>query len=435
MTDALSTRAAVALVTVMRAIIRFLRRRARLPLVRLVLQHWVDHRRTLRQGLLALTFSGGVGLVAGLVLGAMEGILEALPGLLVLVPAAIGMRGAVFGALGARLGTGMLLGQFELTLSRRSFVGQNVEAAVVLTVASSAVAGVLAWVIAALFGVRSIGLLDLVTISTLGGIVASVFVLAGVVVLARTAFTRSWDMDAIGSPLITATGDMVTLPGLALAALVLEVPFAGPVLGVVSLALAVAALVHGVGRAPEPVQRVVAESLAVLGYAAVVNVLAGTVLETRIERLLTSPALLVLIPPFIASCGSVGGIVAARLGSDLHLGLIRPRVVPEPLARLELSFTMILSALAFTVVGITGHVGAVVTGLTSPGLGPMVAVSLLGGAFASVLTILVSYSAASATYRLGRDPDNYSIPIVTATMDLLGVLCLVAAISIIGVGR
>lgn len=433
MIDSLPARVAVALTTAVRALIRFLQRRAKLPLVRQVLQHWIDHRRTLRQGLLALTFSGGVGLVAGLMLGAMEGILEELPGLLVLVPAAIGMRGAIFGALGARLGTGMLLGQYELTLKRRSFVGHNVEAAVVLTLASSAVAGVLAWAIAAMFGLRSIDLLSLVMISSLGGVLASAFVLAGVLVLARTAFTRSWDMDAIGSPLITATGDMVTLPGLVVAALVLNVPFAGAVLGVLFLALALAAVVHGVSRAPEPVRRVVGDSLAVLGYAAVVNVLAGTVLETRIDSLLTSPALLVLIPPFIASCGSVGGILAARLGSDLHLGLISPRVVPEPLARLELSFTIVLSALAFTVVGVTGHFGAVATGLTSPGLGRMVAISLLGGVFASVLIMMVSYSAASTTYRLGRDPDNYSIPIVTATMDLLGVLCLVAAISMIGV--
>lgn len=434
MIDSLPARVAVALTTAVRALIRFLQHRAKLPVVRQILQHWLDNRRTLRQGLLALTLSGGVGLGAGLVLGSMEGILEELPGLLVLVPAAIGMRGAIFGALGARLGTGMLLGQFELTRKRRSFVGENVESAVVLTLASSAAAGILARATSAMFGLPSIDLLSLVMISMLGGVLASAFVLVGVLFLARTAFTRSWDMDAIGSPLITATGDMVTLPALVVATLLLKIPFVGAVLGAVFLLLAIGAVVYGIQRAPTAVRRVVADSLPVLAYAAVVDVLAGVVLETRIERLLTSPALLVLIPPFIANCGSVGGILAARLGSDLHLGLISPRVWPEHLARLELSFTVILSALAFTFVGLTGHFGAIATGLSSPGLGRMIAISLIGGGLAAALLMIVSYTAASATYRFGRDPDNYGIPIVTATMDLLGVLCLVAAISIIGVG-
>lgn len=434
MANSLLSRVAVALVAAVRALIRSLQRHARLPLVREVLQHWVEHRRTLRQGVLALGLSGGVGLAAGLVLGSMESLLAELPGLLVLVPAAIGMRGAIFGALGARLGTGMLLGQFEITRKRRSFVGENVEAAIVLTVASSAVAALLARATAGIFGLPSISLLSLVTISMLGGLLSSFFVLIGVLYLARTAFNRSWDMDAVGSPLITATGDIVTLPALALAAFALRVPYVEQVLGVLFLLLAAAALVHGLTRALPTAKRVIAQSLGVLLYASVVDILAGTVLETRAESLIQSPALLVLIPPFIANCGSVGGILSARLGSDLHLGLISPRAIPERLAGLELSFTLIFSGIAFTTVGLMGHLGAVVTGLSSPGLGAMVGISVLGGAMASVLLMIVSYSTASATYRLGRDPDNYGIPIVTATMDLLGVLCLVAAISIMGAG-
>ena len=58
----------------------------------------------LRQALAALLVSSGGDLLAGLTLGAITGTLEDLPGLLVLVPAAIGMRGNIFGALGSRLG-------------------------------------------------------------------------------------------------------------------------------------------------------------------------------------------------------------------------------------------------------------------------------------------------------------------------------------------
>jgi len=65
---------------------------------------WRSEQHTLRQGFVALFISSGGDLLAGLALGSMTHTLTTLPGLLVLVPAAIGMRGNIFGALGSRLG-------------------------------------------------------------------------------------------------------------------------------------------------------------------------------------------------------------------------------------------------------------------------------------------------------------------------------------------
>jgi mgtE-like transporter len=77
---------------------------------------WRSERHTLRQGFVALFISSGGDLLAGLALASMTGTLLRLPGLLVLVPAAIGMRGNIFGALGSRLGTSIHAGTFEPTL-------------------------------------------------------------------------------------------------------------------------------------------------------------------------------------------------------------------------------------------------------------------------------------------------------------------------------
>ena len=72
---------------------------------RTVWAYWRAERRTLRQGLVALVLSTLAGFVAGLTLAHLTGTLDRLPGLLVLIPAAVGMRGTIFGAIGARLGT------------------------------------------------------------------------------------------------------------------------------------------------------------------------------------------------------------------------------------------------------------------------------------------------------------------------------------------
>ena len=86
-----------------------------------------------RAGFVALLLSSGGDLLAGLTLGSITGTLEQLPGLLVLVPAAIGMRGNVFGALGSRLGTAIHSGTFPLSRRRDTLVGQNLAASLVLS--------------------------------------------------------------------------------------------------------------------------------------------------------------------------------------------------------------------------------------------------------------------------------------------------------------
>src|SRR5499427_10056535 len=86
-------------------------------------------------GFVALLASSGGDLLAGLTLGAITGTLESLPGLLVLVPAAIGMRGNIFGALGSRLGTSIHAGTFRLSRRKDTVVGQNILASTALTLA------------------------------------------------------------------------------------------------------------------------------------------------------------------------------------------------------------------------------------------------------------------------------------------------------------
>ena len=402
--------------------------------MRRILAHWSNERATLRQGVTALTICVTVTLFAGIILGAMEGVLEETPGLLVLVPSAIGMRGAIFGALAARLGTGMLTGQFTTSLRRGSFTAANVEAALLLSLITAVATAALAWGTSGLFGLETIDVLQLIIVSSVGALLASVVVLGVTLVLARTAQARSWDMDAIGTPVITATADISTLPALLLGVLLLGSAAVHIVLGGLLLVAAVGAVVLGLRNPSQLTRRVMRESLPVLSYAAVMGVLAGTVLETRLETLVTDPALLVAVPPFIASSGALGGILSARLSSHLHVGLIQPARAPDAPAALEGSLTLVLAVIGFTVVGLVTWIGASVFGITAPPAWQLVVALVAGGLLASVLLFFVAYYAATASYRFGLDPDNSSLPIVTSSMDFLGILCLVVGISLVGLG-
>jgi mgtE-like transporter len=165
-----------------------------------------------------------------------------------------------------------------------------------------------------------------------------------------------------------------------------------------------------------------------------VDVLAGVVVEARAEEQFSAAALLVLIPPFIANCGSLGGMLASRLASKLHVGQLDPRLLPGKLAVLDFSLITLLGVLAFTGVGVAGWLAAVIVpGVTPVGVVTTIAVVLLAGAFALPILAGTAYAAAAVSFRFGFDPDNHGIPIVTAMMDLTGVLCLLAAITLLGI--
>ncbi|HSK97547.1 MAG TPA: magnesium transporter [Euzebyales bacterium] len=381
-----------------------------------------------------MTICVTVTLFAGVILGAMDRVLEETPGLLVLVPSAIGMRGAIFGALAARLGTGMLTGQYTTDLRRGSFMAANIEAALLLSLITAVGTAAIAWGTSALFGLPTIDVLQLVIVSTTGAVVAGVIVLGITLLLARTAQARAWDMDAIGTPVVSASADISTLPALLLGVLLLGHPAVHIVVGGLLIIGAVAAAVIGL-RNPSPLtRRIMRESLPVLGYAGVMGVLAGTVLETRLDTLISDPALLVAVPPFMATSGALGGILSARLASHLHLGLVEPSRAPGGQALLEGSLSVLLGIAGFTVVGLGTWAGSALFGISAPAAWQLLVGLVCGGLLATALLFLVAYYAATASYRFGWDPDNYSIPIVTSSMDFLGILCLVVGISVVGLG-
>ncbi len=397
--------------------------------------YWAHEARSIRSGSTALAIGLAATIVAGVVLGSAEDELEAIPGLLALIPAAIGMRGSIFGALGSRLATGIHTGEFQPDLRRRSYLGRQIEATTILSFASATQAGLLAWIISLALGLRTVPLLDLVAISLVGGLLSSIVLFFVTVGMARRANRRSWNMDDVGAPVITATGDLVTLPALLVATLVLQRPALATTLGVVGLVTFVAGLTVGWRSSDPTIRRVVRESMVVLTIAVTIDVIAGVVVESRAHTQFGTAALLILLPPFIANCGSLGGMLSSRLASKLHLGQLQPRLFPGRVAALDVSLTTLLATLAFTGVGLAGWCAAVLVPTVTPlPLATTLGITLLAGLFALPVLATIAYLAATTSFRFGFDPDNHGIPVVTATMDLAGVICLVAAIAILGQG-
>jgi mgtE-like transporter len=401
--------------------------------LRRIFAYWRAERRTITQGFVALVIASFGSLIAGVTLGAITGTLEALPGLMVMLPAAIGMRGNIFGALGSRLGTSIHSGLYVPTREREGIVYQNVYAVTVLTLVVSLLLGVLAKTLSSALGITSISMIDFVVISVIGGVLSSVVVGAFTVSLSVRAHRQGWDLDSVAAPLVTAAGDAVTIPALFLATFLVGIPWVTPVIAAVVTVIAGYATLQGLRTDLPLARRILRESIPLLAVAGTIDILAGLFVQVRLDRFLIFPALLVLIPPFLEGAGALGGMLASRLASKLHLGVVTARGLPEPVAALDASIVVLFAIVDFTLIGIAADLAAALVGLKSPGALTVVGVSLLAGLIATTLAVVVAYYTAVATFRLGMDPDNHGIPMITSTMDLVGVLTIVIALLAFGI--
>ena len=163
-----------------------------------------------------------------------------------------------------------------------------------------------------------------------------------------------------------------------------------------------------------------------------ISVLAGRFEEVGLDPFLKYPALLVLVPPLLSLSGSLAGILAARLATKLHLGLLdASRFSLRPILD-DIGLVYGFSVSIFAILGFATLGVAHLAGLARPSVFVVVATALGAGLLATTFTNVVAYFGAFLTYRFSLDPDNFGIPLTAAVSDLLGAISLVVALFALG---
>lgn len=396
-----------------------------------------------RQAPLSLLFCSFTGLLAGIGLSLMTDMLQLLPGLMILIPPAIAMRGNIYSALVSRLGTSMHLGLFSPTLKKGSVLHQNAYASLLLTLILSVILGFLAKLVADAFAtpdVEYISLRGFILISVIGGLISGIILLGIAILVSITGYRRNWDLDNMSSPIITSAGDMITIPALFLAAIILlKSPMElVTMLSILFILAAVFCAVKGLKSNDAAVRRILMESIPMLFICGLLCTLAGIALDfARITSdgvslpLITIPALLIIIPPFLGESNALGGILSARLSSMLHIGTVVPKPFPDKLVSANFVVIYLLSVFVFSFVGVLAYVASILLGISTPSIFEMLSISLLGGILCTTFLNLASYYIAILSFKFGMDPDNDTIPLITSLTDVVGVLCLLFAMSVI----
>jgi mgtE-like transporter len=156
----------------------------------------------------------------------------------------------------------------------------------------------------------------------------------------------------------------------------------------------------------------------------------GLALGSFEATLVRYPSLLVLVPVTIGTAGNLGSVLAARLSTAFHLGLLSFHPTDEQLVGNAVA-TVLLSVSVFPVVGAGAWAFTWVGGEPRLAVTTVVTVALASGVALAAVTVAVTVSAAYAAYRLELNPDDVVIPVVTNVCDVLGVVVLVAVVQLL----
>ncbi|MBI4018891.1 MAG: magnesium transporter [Candidatus Aenigmarchaeota archaeon] len=156
--------------------------------------------------------SVGGGLIAGTILALYTDKLLLLPGMLVLIPGFLEMRGNISGSFSSRLTSGLFLGAIKPKNLWSSIVKGNLVASFIQALFISLSLGIIAFVFNYLiFGVSS---LQIIAIPVIAGAIANAIEIPLALFATFYLFRKGHDPNNVMGPLITSTGDVISIVSL-----------------------------------------------------------------------------------------------------------------------------------------------------------------------------------------------------------------------------
>lgn len=170
-----------------------------------------DAWRIYRESVIILFVSLAGGIFAGSVLGT-EGMVDAferIPGLLLLLPAFLATRGNVYGSFGARLSSGLHQGLIDPQLKLDQRLINAITASFINGITISVFIGFLSWSVTTIIRPEAgPSLLMLMGITLSAGLLTSVVMIVGLVMLVFGGYARGLDPDNLVGPIVTTLGDV-----------------------------------------------------------------------------------------------------------------------------------------------------------------------------------------------------------------------------------
>jgi len=151
------------------------------------------------------------GVIAGLIFSGMTSELEMIPGLIVIYPGVLGLRGNISSTLGSRLGSAIHMGLITDIDRNNPELTNNINGSLLLGFFMAVLLGLLGHFVTLALGFESAGAFKLILISVIAALTSGIILSAVAVLLAIGMFRFGFDPDNVVTPSIATIGDIVSM--------------------------------------------------------------------------------------------------------------------------------------------------------------------------------------------------------------------------------
>ncbi|AKB17944.1 MULTISPECIES: magnesium transporter [unclassified Methanosarcina] len=151
------------------------------------------------------------GVIAGIILSGMTSELEMIPGLIVIYPGLLGLRGNISSTLGSRLGSAIHMGLITDIDRNNPELTNNISGSLLLGFIMAIMLGFLGHFVTLALGFESAGAFKLILICVISALTSGVILSFVAVLLAIGMFRFGFDPDNVVTPSIATIGDIVSM--------------------------------------------------------------------------------------------------------------------------------------------------------------------------------------------------------------------------------
>ncbi len=156
-----------------------------------------------------------VELLTGSFLVSMEKELLVVPGLAIMLPGILDLRGNISSTLASRLGSALHMGWMRPKAKFSGEAKENIIASITLSLTMNIITASVAFAVAVLLGMKAdLGKLVLVAITA--GIIAGAILMTLALIITVKSFKRGWDPNNVTIPVLATLGDIVMIGSLVL---------------------------------------------------------------------------------------------------------------------------------------------------------------------------------------------------------------------------
>jgi mgtE-like transporter len=140
----------------------------------------------------------------------MINLFREIPGLLVVIPAVIALRGNINTALGSRLGSAYHLGIIDAENLWNEELKQNILGSLILSFILSFIIGLLAYISSIFLQIYPNPLILISIVIVAGGLSGIILAFLTIIII-YIVFKRGYDPDNITGPALSTFGDIITI--------------------------------------------------------------------------------------------------------------------------------------------------------------------------------------------------------------------------------